>query len=119
MVGVARLVRAPGPYIFLNPFLNPTLILSFISSILSDIFPRVRFSQSTMADPVEHFKERSNILVQSDGEPIEVEITGPEDVIAEKKGTHEDQRNMWRMGKVQEMRVRRAQTMVLKPRSQS
>ena len=47
-----------------------------------------------MADPSKHSKERSNILIQSNGEPIEVEFTCPEDVIAEKKGTHEDQRNM-------------------------
>jgi hypothetical protein len=57
----------------------------------------------------EHSKEHSKVLVQSNFSPHDVEITGPEAVVAEKKGTDEDQWHMRRMGKLQEMRVWRAQ----------
>jgi hypothetical protein len=53
--------------------------------------------------------EHSKVLVQSNFSPHDVEITGPEAVVAEKKGTDEDQWHMWRMGKLQEMRVWRAE----------
>jgi hypothetical protein len=58
---------------------------------------------------MEHSKENSKVLVQSNFSPHDVGITGPEAVVAEKKGTEEDQWHMWRMGKLQEMRVWRAQ----------
>lgn len=66
-------------------------------------------NQPTMAAKMEHSKEHSQVLVQSNFSPHDVEITGPEAVVAEKKGTDEDQWHMRRMGKLQEMRVWRAQ----------
>lgn len=41
-----------------------------------------------------------------DGEPYDVNVAGEEDDLpSEKKGTSADRHAMWRMGKVQEMRV--------------
>jgi choline transport protein len=41
-----------------------------------------------------------------EGEPYDVDVVGEDDVeVSEKKGTSADRHAMWRMGKVQEMRV--------------
>lgn len=42
-----------------------------------------------------------------EGEPYDAEVVGEDAVeVSEKKGTSADRQAMWRMGKVQEMRVR-------------
>ena len=50
-------------------------------------------------------EEQSTVSVQRDSSPYDVEISGNPDVVAEKKGTTNDQKEMYRMGKPQELRV--------------
>jgi hypothetical protein len=51
-------------------------------------------------------KEESHVTIQDDGSPHDE--FGDDPVLAEKKGTSDDQKEMYRMGKPQELRVWRA-----------